>query len=58
MADQKDFFRQLAFNYRQLAETASNPELRQRMVDMAAHYEAKADERSDEGNRRATGWER
>ena len=44
MADQKDFFRQIAVNYRQLAEIASNPELKQRMLDMAAHYEANADE--------------
>src|SRR5262245_59684944 len=38
-----DFFRQLAVNYRQLAEIAGNLEIKQRMLDMAAHYEAKAD---------------
>src|SRR5262249_24816041 len=37
----KDLFRQLVINYRQLAEIAGNPELKQRMLDMAAHYEAK-----------------
>jgi hypothetical protein len=46
MADQKDFFRQIAVNYRQLAEIARNPELKQRMLDMAAHYQAKADEQT------------
>ena len=51
----RDFFRQLAFNYRQLAAIAGNPEIKQRMIDMAAHYQAKADEHSDEGDRRATG---
>jgi hypothetical protein len=55
MADQKRFLRQIALNYRQLAEIASNPELKQRMLDMAAHYQAKADEHSDERDRRATG---
>ena len=55
MADRKDFFRQIAVNYRQLAEIASNPAIKQRMLEMAAHYEAKADEHSDEGDRRATG---
>jgi hypothetical protein len=44
MADRKDFFRQLAVNYRQLAEIAGNPEIKQRMLDMAADYQAKADE--------------
>jgi hypothetical protein len=44
MADRMDFFRQIAVNYRQLAEIARNPEIKQRMLDMAAHYEAKADE--------------
>src|SRR5262245_59204940 len=39
-----NFFRQLAINYRQLAEIAGNPEIKQRMIDMAAHYQAKADE--------------
>jgi hypothetical protein len=33
MADQKVFFRQIA----------GNPEIKQRMLDMAAHYQAKAD---------------
>jgi hypothetical protein len=44
MADRKDFFRQMAVQYRQLAEIAGNPEIKQRMLDMAAHYQAKADE--------------
>jgi hypothetical protein len=44
----RDFFRQLAINYRQLAEIAGNPEIKQRMLEMAAHYQAKADERSDD----------
>ena len=43
----KDLFRQLAVNYRQLAEIAGNPEIRQRMLDTAEHYEHKADEHSD-----------
>src|SRR5262245_45311171 len=45
----RDFFRQLAFNYRQLAEIASTPEIKQRMLDMAAHYQAKADEEAMTG---------
>ena len=49
------FFRQLAVNYRQLAKIASTPEIKQRMLDMAAEYQAKAEEHSDEANRRATG---
>ena len=54
MADRKDFFRQLAVNYRQLAKIASN-ELKQRMLDMAAYYEAKADEQAtSEANGHAT----
>jgi hypothetical protein len=47
MADRKDFFRQMAAQYRQLTEIASNPEIKQRMLDMAAHYQAKADEDKD-----------
>ena len=47
MADQKDFFRQMATQYRQLAEIAGNPEIKQRMLDMAATYQAKADEDKD-----------
>jgi len=47
MADQKDFFRQMATQYRQLAEIAGNPEIKQRMPDMAATYQAKADEDKD-----------
>jgi hypothetical protein len=43
----KDFFRQMAVQYRQLAEIAGNPEIKQRMLDMAAHYQAKANEHSD-----------
>jgi hypothetical protein len=50
MADRKDFFQVIATQYRQLAEIAGNPEIKQRMLDMAAHYQAKADEhRDDEG---------
>jgi hypothetical protein len=48
MADRKDFFRQMAAQYRQLAEIASNPEIKQRMLDMAAHYQAKADEDAEQ----------
>ena len=55
MVDQKDFFRQIAVNYRQLAEIVRNPELKLRMLDMAAEYQAKAEEDSDEADRRATG---
>src|SRR5262245_5632835 len=40
----EDLFRQLVINYRQLAEIAGNPEIKQRMLDMAAHYEGKANE--------------
>jgi negative regulator of replication initiation len=47
MADRKDFFCQMAAQYRQLGEIASNPEIKQRMLDMAAHYQAKADEDKD-----------
>jgi hypothetical protein len=43
----RDFLRQLAINYRQLAKIAGNPEIKQRMIDMAAHYQAKADEEAD-----------
>ena len=49
----RDFFRQLAVNYRQLAKIASTPENKQRMLDMADEYEAKADEGND--TMRATG---
>jgi hypothetical protein len=45
----RDFFRQLVSNYRQLAKIAGNPEIKQRMLDMAAHYQAKADENKDAG---------
>jgi hypothetical protein len=48
MADRKDFFHRMAAQYRQLAEIASNPELKQRLLDTAANYQAKADEHSDE----------
>jgi hypothetical protein len=37
----------MAAQYWQLAEIASNPEIKQRMLDMAAHYQAKADEDKD-----------
>jgi hypothetical protein len=37
----------MAAQYRQLAEIASNPEIKQRMLDMAAHHQAKADEDED-----------
>jgi hypothetical protein len=47
MADRKDFSRQVAAQYRQLAEIASNPEMKHRMLDMTAHYQAKADEDKD-----------
>src|SRR5262245_16709866 len=47
MADRKDFFHRMAAQYRQLAEIASNPELKQRLLDTAANYQAKADEHSD-----------
>ena len=43
MADRKDFFRQMAAQYRQLGGIASNPEIKQRMFDMAAYYQAKVD---------------
>jgi hypothetical protein len=46
----KDLFRQLAVNYRQLAKIADDPEIKQRMVDMADDYQAKA----DDGDRGAT----
>ena len=47
MADRRDFFRQMADQYRLLAEIAGNLEIKQRMLDMAAHYQAKADKHSD-----------
>jgi len=47
LADRKDFFRQIAAQYRQLEEIASNPEIKQRMLDMAVHYQAKVDEAKD-----------
>jgi hypothetical protein len=37
----------MAAQYRQLSEIAGNPEIKQRMLDMAAHYEAKADEHTE-----------
>ena len=40
-------FRQMAAQYRQLGEIASSPEIKQRMLDIAAHYQAKADEDKD-----------
>jgi hypothetical protein len=43
MAD-RFFFRQMADQYRQLGEIAGNSEIKQRMLDMAAMYQAKADE--------------
>ena len=52
---QKDSCSQIAVNYRQLAQIAGNPEIKQRMLDMATYYQAKADEHSDESDRRATG---
>jgi hypothetical protein len=39
----EDFFRQMAAQYRQLGGIASNPEIKQRMFDMAAHYQAEVD---------------
>ena len=47
MADRKDFFHQMAAQYRQLGEIASDPEIKQRMLDMAVHYQAKVDEAKD-----------
>jgi hypothetical protein len=44
----KIFFARWAAQYRQLAEIAGNPEIKQRMLDMAAHYQDKADEHGDE----------
>jgi hypothetical protein len=32
----------MAVQYRQLAEIAGNPEIKQRMLDVAAHFQAKA----------------
>jgi hypothetical protein len=58
MADRKDFFRQMAAQYRQLAEIAGNPEIKQRMLDMAAHYQAKADEDKDVEQNRGEDGER
>ena len=52
MADRRDFFRQMAVQYRQLAEIAGNPEIKQRMFDMATHYQAKADEDKDADQQR------
>ena len=54
MADRKDFFRQMAVQYRQLSEIAGNPEIKQRMLDMAAEYQAKA----NEDNARLRNWVR
>jgi hypothetical protein len=50
-----DFFRQMAAQYRQLGEIASNAEIKQRMLDMAAHYQAKADEDKDAEQRSGEG---
>ena len=38
------FFRRLVINYWQLAKISANPEIKQRMLDMAAEYQAMADE--------------
>jgi alkylation response protein AidB-like acyl-CoA dehydrogenase len=43
-----DFFRHLAVNYRQLAKIAGNPDSKQRLLDMAAEYQAKAEESKDD----------
>jgi hypothetical protein len=48
MADRRDYFRQVAAECRRLAEIASKPEIKQRLINMAAEYQAKADEHSDE----------
>jgi hypothetical protein len=40
-------FRQMAAQYRQLEEIASSREIKQRMLDIAAHYQSKADEDKD-----------
>jgi negative regulator of replication initiation len=37
----------MAAQYRQIGEIASNPEIKRRMLDIAAHYQAKADEDKD-----------
>ena len=55
MADRKDFFRQMAAQYRQLGEIATSPEIKQRMLDIAAHYQAKADEDKDASSSRVDG---
>ena len=45
----------MAAQYRQLGEIASNAEIKQRMLDMAAHYQAKADEDKDAEQRSGEG---
>jgi hypothetical protein len=48
MADRKDYFRQVAAECRRLAEIANKPEIKQRLLNMAAEYQAEAEEHSDD----------
>ena len=48
MADRPDYFRQVAAECWRLAEIASKLEITQRLLNMAAEYQAKADEHSYE----------
>jgi hypothetical protein len=48
MADHRDYFRQVAAECRRLAEIANKPEIKQRLLNMAAEYQAKADEHSSD----------
>ena len=48
MADHRDYFRQVAAECRRLAEIANKPEIKQRLLNMAAEYQAKADEHSND----------
>jgi hypothetical protein len=38
MADHRDYFRQVAAECRRLAEIANKPEIKQRLLNMAAEY--------------------
>ena len=55
MADHRDYFRQVAAECWRLAEIANKPEIKQRLLNMAAEYQAKADEHSNEANGAGTG---
>ena len=48
MADRRDYFRQVAAECRRLAEIANKPEIKQRLLNMAAEYQAEAEEHRDE----------